>query len=98
MSTRPVAGLCEAVGERAVLPAGRASELFKAAMTSRYPAPTVKMSYWLVYPIPVTGSMATLKDGSPLLAVFIRRALTASGVTEGVFCGNKSGRGRWCSN
>jgi hypothetical protein len=43
-----------------------------------------------VYVIRVTGSVATLLAGKPLVAVFIRRALTASGVRVGSFCSSSA--------
>ena len=58
-------------------------------MMSRYPAPIVKMSYWLVKVWFVTGSVAMLDAGKLLPAVFIRRAFTRSGVRLGCAC-NKS--------
>src|SRR4051794_10737136 len=75
-----------ATGDAAVLPAGTESLLLSAPQTSRYPAPIVKISYWLVYMIPVTGSVAVLFDGKFLVAVFIKRTLTVSGVKLASFC------------
>ena len=79
--TSPVSGSKNAVGECAEPPA--MSVLFSAAKTSRYPAPTVKMSYWVVNVSPVTGLVAMLKLGNVFDALFIRRALTWSGVRLG---------------
>jgi hypothetical protein len=36
------------MGDAAVLPPGTVSILLRAAPRSKYPAPIVKMSYWLV--------------------------------------------------
>src|ERR1051326_7516183 len=53
---------------------------------SKYPAPTVNMSYVSVYVMPVVGSVAVLYAGKFLVAVFINRALTVSGLRLGFFC------------
>src|SRR5579885_809575 len=55
-----VAGLKAATGDAAELPDGTVTLLVSAPQMSRYPAPTVKMSYWLVYVAPVAGSVAVL--------------------------------------
>src|SRR3954467_12269948 len=77
-------GSGSAAGESAVpLPI---SLLASAAARSRYPAPIVKISYWLVYVTPVWGSVVLLVFGKFLLAVFISRAFTWSGVNVGCCC------------
>jgi hypothetical protein len=53
-----------AVGERA-LPE-KVVVFARAAAMSKYPAPIVNMSYWLVKVCPVTGSNATLDVGKVL--------------------------------
>src|SRR5579883_2241254 len=55
-----VAGLKAATGDAAELPDGTVTLLVSAPQMSRCPAPTVKMSYWLVYVAPVAGSVAVL--------------------------------------
>src|SRR5436190_23500785 len=54
-------------------------------MISRYPAPIVNTSYWLRYCCPVDGSTVLLLFGKSLVAVFMRRTLTWSGLRYGSF-------------
>ena len=72
-------------GESDLVPAGDSSVLARAASISKYPAPTVKMSYWALYVVLVTLSVQAPALGKTLLAVFISRALIWSGVMAG-FC------------
>ena len=58
----------------------------KAAGTSKYPAPIVNTSYWLVKVWPVVGSVTVLVVCANLVAVFINRAFTVSGPKPGLRC------------
>ena len=75
-----VAGSRTADGEDALPPDGKTSVLFSAAVKSIYPAPTVNMSYWLVYAFRrwIDGRARCREE---FLAVFISLALTVSGVS-----------------
>ena len=73
-----------ATGDAAVLPAGTESVLLSAPQTSRYPAPMVKMSYWLVYMIPVTGSTGRAIKRKSFGGGLHQTRFDVSGVRRGV--------------